>query len=105
MDLVGLGDDEELATSAGRVARRGEVDDHVRAWIAARPAAEVLDAFTKADAAIAPVLTMAQLLADPHVIARELFIDVDGNPMQNVVARLSATPGRIRWAGREEGPA
>jgi crotonobetainyl-CoA:carnitine CoA-transferase CaiB-like acyl-CoA transferase len=104
MELVGLGDDPELATSEGRVARRGEVDDHVRAWIAARPAAEVLDAFTQADAAIAPVMTMAQLLDDPHVIARQLFIDVDGDPMQNVVARLSATPGRIRWPGREEGP-
>jgi crotonobetainyl-CoA:carnitine CoA-transferase CaiB-like acyl-CoA transferase len=104
MELVGLGHDPELATSEGRVARRGEVDDHVRAWIAARPAAEVLDAFTQADAAIAPVMTMAQLLDDPHVIARQLFIDVDGDPMQNVVARLSATPGRIRWPGREEGP-
>ena len=26
--------------------------------------------------------------------------DVDGMPMQGLVARLSATPGRLRWAGR-----
>ena len=50
-------------------------------------------------------MNMAELLEDPHAIAREILTEVDGNPMQNVVARLSATPGRIRWAGREEGPA
>ena len=27
-------------------------------------------------------------------------LEVDGVPMPDVVARLSATPGRIRWAGR-----
>jgi hypothetical protein len=27
-------------------------------------------------------------------------IDVDGVPMQGLIARLSATPGAIRWAGR-----
>jgi crotonobetainyl-CoA:carnitine CoA-transferase CaiB-like acyl-CoA transferase len=105
MEWVGLGHDEGLATSEGRVARRGEVDDHVREWIAARPADEVMKAFTSAEAAIAPVMNMAELLADPHAIAREILIEVDGNPMQNLIARLSTTPGRIRWAGREEGPA
>ena len=105
MELVGLGHDPGLATSEGRIARRGEVDDHVREWIAARPAADVLQAFIAADAAIAPVMNMAELLADPHAVAREILTEVDGNPMQNLVARLSATPGRIRWAGREEGPA
>jgi crotonobetainyl-CoA:carnitine CoA-transferase CaiB-like acyl-CoA transferase len=64
-----------------------------------------LEAFTAAEAAIAPVMNMAELLADPHAVAREILTEVDGNPMQNLVARLSKTPGRIRWAGREEGPA
>ena len=30
-------------------------------------------------------------------------ITVDGTPMQGLVARLSATPGRLRWAGRPLG--
>ena len=38
-----------------------------RAWIGARPSAEVLAAFEAAQAAIAPVYTMRELLADPHV--------------------------------------
>jgi crotonobetainyl-CoA:carnitine CoA-transferase CaiB-like acyl-CoA transferase len=46
---------------------------------------------------------MADLAADPHVAARGMIEEVDGVPMQGLVARLSATPGRIRWAGRPLG--
>jgi hypothetical protein len=30
-------------------------------------------------------------------------VEVDGIPMQGLVARFSATPGTLRWAGRELG--
>ena len=40
---------------------------------------------------------------DPHVRARAALVEVDGSVMQNVVARLSATPGQVRWAGRALG--
>jgi formyl-CoA transferase len=46
---------------------------------------------------------MADLAEDPHATARGVVVDVDGVPMQGLVARLSATPGRIRWAGRPLG--
>ena len=69
-------------------------------WIAERTQAEVLAAFEAAEAAIAPVLSMADIAADPHYAARGTIVDVDGTPMQGLVARLSKTPGRIRWAGR-----
>ena len=29
-----------------------------------------------------------------------MVAEVDGTPMQGLIARLSATPGRLRWAGR-----
>jgi hypothetical protein len=32
-----------------------------------------------------------------------MVVEVDGVPMQGLVARLSATPGHIRWAGRPLG--
>src|SRR5207302_3252837 len=92
-----------LQTSEGRIERREEVDHAVAAWIGARPAAAVLEAFVAADAAIAPVMTMADIVADPHIVARQAITEVDGVPMQNVVARLSATPGRVRWTGRALG--
>ena len=59
--------------------------------------------FEAAHAAAAPVYDMAQLAADPHLAARQAVVDLDGTPMQGLVARLSATPGRLRWAGRPLG--
>jgi crotonobetainyl-CoA:carnitine CoA-transferase CaiB-like acyl-CoA transferase len=103
MVLIGAGDDERFATFAGRVANRDEVDGLVADWIGARPMAEVLATFEAVEAAIAPVMTMADIAADPHYVARGSVVDVDGVPMQGLVARLSATPGRIRWAGRPLG--
>jgi crotonobetainyl-CoA:carnitine CoA-transferase CaiB-like acyl-CoA transferase len=60
-------------------------------------------AFGAAHAAIGPVMDMAEISDDPHYAAREAIVDVDGTPMQGLVARLSKTPGRIRWAGRPLG--
>jgi crotonobetainyl-CoA:carnitine CoA-transferase CaiB-like acyl-CoA transferase len=103
MELVGLGTDPRVATSRDRAAHREVVDGAVADWIGARDLDEVLAGFHDADAAIAPVLTMADLAVDPHVQARESLTELDGVLMQNVVARLSKTPGRLRWAGRPLG--
>jgi formyl-CoA transferase len=64
---------------------------------------ETLESLNAADVAVAPVMGMADILGDPHVAARRAVLDVEGTPMQGVVARLSATPGRIRWSGRPLG--
>ena len=101
--LLGAGDDERFATFSGRVDHRDEVDALLSGWIAARPYAEVTAAFEAADAAIAPVLAMADIATDPHYAARDTVIEVDGVPMQGLVARLSATPGAVRWSGRPLG--
>jgi crotonobetainyl-CoA:carnitine CoA-transferase CaiB-like acyl-CoA transferase len=103
LDLVGLGDDEALQTFDGRVAARERIDARMAEWIGERTRDEVLLAFEEAHAACAPVYSMNEVLADPHVQARGAVEDVDGTPMQGLVARLSATPGRIRWAGRSLG--
>jgi crotonobetainyl-CoA:carnitine CoA-transferase CaiB-like acyl-CoA transferase len=101
--LLGLDHDERFRTNAGRIAHRHELDDAMRAWIGARTAAEVLDAFNAAHAAIAPVMDMADIASDPHYAARGAVVEVDGVPMQGLIARLSKTPGSLRWAGRPLG--
>jgi crotonobetainyl-CoA:carnitine CoA-transferase CaiB-like acyl-CoA transferase len=103
MELIGLGGHDDLRTFAGRVEHRQLVDAAVAEWIGARPFDEVLAGFAAADAAIAPVLSARQLVEDPHVVARNVMIDVDGVPMPGPIARLSATPGRVRFAGRPLG--
>jgi crotonobetainyl-CoA:carnitine CoA-transferase CaiB-like acyl-CoA transferase len=103
MDLIGVGEDDRFATFEGRVAHRAEIDERMQAWIGERSADEVLVAFEKAQAAAAPVMSMADIATDPHHQARETVTDIDGVPMQGLVARLSATPGHIRWTGRPLG--
>jgi crotonobetainyl-CoA:carnitine CoA-transferase CaiB-like acyl-CoA transferase len=103
MELVGLGGRPELLTVAGRVAHRAEVEAAVAAYVAARPADEVVAGFEAAEAAAAVVYDMADLAADPHLAARGAFVEADGVTMQGLVATLSATPGAVRWAGRPYG--
>lgn len=103
MELVGLGDDPRLASFAGRIEHRVEVDAQVAEWCAVRPRDDVLGTFEAAHAAAAPVYTMDQLAEDPHAVARGMVADVGGTPMQGLVARLSETPGRLRWPGRPLG--
>lgn len=97
-----------FATGRGRAEHTEEIDAAVGTWIAARSRDEVLAAFESADAAIAPVLDAHNLVADPQLAALGSFVrlddpDVGSVLMQNVLARLSETPGEIRWTGRQHG--
>jgi len=111
MKLVGRGDltEKPWFASAGERSRRAELlDGAVQKWIAAREFEDVLTAFEEAGAAIAPIYDMEQLVNDPHVIARETLTTVEDEDlgeikMQNLMFRLSETPGGIRWPGRRLG--
>ena len=100
LDLIGLGGDERFAGFGARMEHRAEIDEALAAWMASRTSAEALAEFDRVEAAAAPVQDMADIFADPHVAARGSITTVDGVPMPDVVARLSRTPGRVRWAGR-----
>jgi crotonobetainyl-CoA:carnitine CoA-transferase CaiB-like acyl-CoA transferase len=101
LDLIGRRGDPRFGTFEGRVEHRDELDAAVAAWVGARSQPEVLAAFEAAHAAIAPVMTMEDIATDEHYLARRSVVELDGVPMQGLIARLSATPGVLRWAGRE----
>jgi crotonobetainyl-CoA:carnitine CoA-transferase CaiB-like acyl-CoA transferase len=112
MELVGRPDLAArpwFATGAGRAEHADELDAAVGAWIAERTREEVLAEFEKAEAAVAPVQDVREVLTDPQYQALGTFATVPDDPelgvlrMQNVLFRLSATPGGIRWAGRPHG--
>ncbi|WP_040816443.1 CaiB/BaiF CoA transferase family protein [Nocardia concava] len=93
-----------FATGAGRAAHADELDAAVGKWIAQRPGDEVVRAFEKAEAAVAPIYTAADILADPQFRALESIVTVPDDElgpirMQNILFRLSETPGGIRWSG------
>lgn len=111
MRLVGrpeLIDEPWFATGAGRARHADVLDAAVGDWIAQHSRADVLAAFEKAEAAVAPVQDVRDVMADPQYRALDTVTTVDDPElgplrMQNVLFRLSATPGAIRWAGRPHG--
>lgn len=100
MHILGVGDDPRFTSFAGRTANRDELERRMVEWCAARDRDEVVSVFEEAEAAIGPVLDMADIARDPHFLAREAVVDVGDTPMQSLIARLSRTPGRLRHPGR-----
>jgi len=100
--------DPEFATVPARRERRDRVAALIQAWTSTRPKAEVVAALSKAGVPAAAVNNVAEMLADPQVQAREMFVDyehptygtlkVTGTPL-----KLSETPGRIETLAPEPG--
>lgn len=101
---LGLYDDERFNTFQACLEHRAEFQEYVGAWMASRTAAEIDAAFGEYAAPGTPVMSAADLIEDPHIVAREMVITVDDDElgpvrMQGVVPKMSATPGHIRHAG------
>jgi crotonobetainyl-CoA:carnitine CoA-transferase CaiB-like acyl-CoA transferase len=96
LDVAG---DERFATFAARMRHRDELEALMVDWCAARPAAEVMRILGEAHAAVGPVMDMADIATDVHFRHREAVVEVGDTPMQALIARLSATPGRLSWPG------
>ncbi len=101
---------EEPWFSSGRErAKRADLlDKYVGDWIAARDLEEVMEAFTAAQAAVAPIYDITQIMEDPQYRALQSIIEVYDPElgtikMQNVLFRLSETPGEVRFSGRPKG--
>ena len=97
-----------FASGATRAEHADELDAYVGDWIAARDLEEVVKAFTEAEAAVAPIYDISDVFADPQYQALDTITTVEDPAlgpvrMQNVLYRLSETPGAIRWTGREHG--
>lgn len=111
MILVGradLVDEPWFATGRGRAEHGAELDDAVGGWVGARSADDVERAFDAAEAAVAPVYDVRDVLTDPQFAALGTVVRVDDPElgslaMQNLLFRLSGTPGRLRWTGRPHG--
>ncbi|MDQ0931684.1 CaiB/BaiF CoA transferase family protein [Streptomyces turgidiscabies] len=111
MCLVGrpeLIDEPWFANGADRARHADVLDEAVGTWIARHSHSEVIAAFEKAEAAVAPIQDVREVMTDPQYQALGTITTVDDPDlgpirMQNVLFRLSATPGAIRWAGRAHG--
>jgi crotonobetainyl-CoA:carnitine CoA-transferase CaiB-like acyl-CoA transferase len=93
--------DPRFRTNSDRVKNAEACEAPIVAFIGARTLGENMEMFERAEVTAAPVYDIDQFMADPHVVARDILIDVPDEeigqlPMHNVIPRLSATPGRLR---------
>ncbi|MFY1656091.1 CaiB/BaiF CoA transferase family protein [Micromonospora sp. WMMD1274] len=104
MDMAELGTDERFATHAARGRHQVELDAIIATWSAQHDTEHLMATMVKHDVPVGRVYRAPEMLEDEHFAAREAIVrvahpDFGEFPMQNVVPRLSATPGRIKWAG------
>ena len=98
-----------FASGHSRAEHADELDAAVSEWIGARGRrTRSSTSSSERQAAIAPVYDVRGILADPQYAAIGTVQTVDDDElgpikMQNVLFRLSETPGAIRWTGRAHG--
>ena len=93
--------DSRFRTNSDRVRNADACEAPIVEFIGARTLAENMEIFERAEVTAAPVYDIDQFIADAHVTAREILVDLpDADigrlPMHNVIPRLTATPGRLR---------
>ena len=109
LEVPQLVKDPRFADNRSRLTHAKALDVELQKAFERFDLAEIMRRFEAADAAVAPVNDIAQIMADPHFQARENIVAVAdeelGGPlrMQNVAGKLSATPGTVRWAGPRVG--
>jgi succinyl-CoA--D-citramalate CoA-transferase len=111
LDAIGRDDlktDPRFHTMSDRVANRGAIDTVIAEWMARQTTDEAVDLLERHQVVAGRIQTIAQVLEDPHVIAREAIatlIDTELGPMRMPapVPRLSETPGALRWSGGRPG--
>lgn len=108
MDRPELAADPLYATHSARGANQGELDDLIGDWTLQHEAEELLDILEAHAVPAGKTYRASDMLDDPHFLARSSIVDVPTEEfgplkMQNVVPKLSETPGGVRWAGPELG--
>jgi formyl-CoA transferase len=98
-----LAEDPRYATHVARGERQAELDAIVAAWSSTLDAASIETLLEDSGVPAGRIYRAPEIMADPHVQAREAIIRVmhaeyGELAMQNVAPRLSATPGRVRHA-------
>ena len=100
--------DERYATHMARGARQTELDELIADWSAGLDAAELNKILLHHGVPTGEIYRAPDMLRDPHFAARDAIVrlthpELGELPMQNVVPKLSDTPGRVRWPGPDLG--
>ncbi|SDC60530.1 CaiB/BaiF CoA transferase family protein [Rhodococcus tukisamuensis] len=94
-----------FADHVARGRNQDELDDLIAQWVAVQDSSTLVDRLTDAGVVAGPVNTVADVVEDPQLLAREMIVDHYDERIgaavrgPGVVPKLSATPGSVRSAG------
>ena len=108
-DLIG---DARYETPEDRWQRRADVDALVEAWTITRAKHDVMEILAGAGVPCGACLDTAEVLADPHLLAREMIVEVEhpvrgryltvGNPIKLSASPTTIGPSPLLGQHREE---
>ncbi|UGY94465.1 CaiB/BaiF CoA transferase family protein [Streptomyces gobiensis] len=98
--LLGIG---ETAPSRDDLAHWDELRQDIAARFKTRTREEWTEVFEGSDACVAPVLSLSEAPAHPHLAARDTFVEHSGITQPAPAPRFSATPGSVRTAPAQPG--
>ncbi|MEV7565745.1 CaiB/BaiF CoA transferase family protein [Streptomyces tanashiensis] len=99
-----LADAPEYATRGARVEHAEPLYALIAAWVAGHTADELAERLNDAGVPASPLMSIADIAADPHYLERGSIVHVEDPefgelPMPAPIPRLSRTPGSIRTTG------
>lgn len=94
--------DPRFRSNSDRVRNVEELDRIIGEAIAARSLKENLEFFGNKEVAVGPVYDIVDFIADPHVVERQILVEVQDDeagslPLHAVVPLLRRHAGSIRW--------
>jgi len=104
MERPELAEDPRFADRHARVAHQDELYPIIAEWAAAQRADDLVARLSAADIPAAPLMSVADIAADPHYRARGTHVAVSDEDFGEIrmaapLPHLSDTPGRIRTLG------
>lgn len=99
-----LAEDPRLGHNEGRVEHEELIDSAIEVWTKQHTYQEIFDLLEAAAVPCGPIYSIAEMVRDPHFIARGLFEEMEisqGETLKipRVLPLLSETPGRTEWLG------
>ena len=100
-----LAEDERFVDHGARGRNQDLLDTIIGEWAAARAPADVIDTLSAAGVIAGPINTVAEVVHDPQLLARDMLVEHYDERVgravlgPGVIPKLSATPGTVRRAG------
>lgn len=92
--------DPRVAGVQKRASNSAWVDQQVAEWARARTVAEIVEILAPAGVPVAPVQTIPQAAADPHLWERKMLVETDDRQggktfVAGLTVKFSETPGAV----------